>query len=49
MAVENSIIGDSKIKNDYDNKNTSYKTLTQLLYGDDTRIEDKLDHKQQVK
>lgn len=38
-----------KIKNDYDNKNTSYKTLTQLLYGDNTRIEDKLDHKQKDK
>lgn len=36
-----------KIKDDYDNKNTSYKTLNQLLYGDDSRIEDKLDHKQQ--
>ena len=38
-----------KIKNDYDNKNTSYKTLTQLLYDDNTRIEDKLDHKQKDK
>ena len=35
-----------KIKDDYDNKNISYKTLSQLLYGDDTRAEDKLDHKQ---
>jgi len=35
-----------KIKDDYDNKNTSYKTLSQLLYGDDTRAEDKLNHKQ---
>ena len=35
-----------KIKDDYDSKNTSYKTLNQLLYGDDTRTEDKLDHKQ---
>lgn len=34
-----------KIKDDYDNKNTSYKTLDQLLYGDDTRTEDKLNHK----
>lgn len=36
-----------KIKDDYDNKNNFYKTLNQLLYGDDTRIEDKLEHKQQ--
>lgn len=36
-----------KIKDDYDNKNTAYKTLNQLLYGDDIRTEDKLDHKQQ--
>ena len=35
-----------KIKDDYDNKNTSYKTLNQFLYGNDTRTEDKLDHKQ---
>jgi len=35
-----------KIKDDYDNKNTAYKTLSQLLYADDTRTEDKLDHKQ---
>lgn len=33
-----------KIKDDYDVKNTSYKTLNQLLYGNDTRIEDKLEH-----
>ncbi len=36
-----------KIKDDYDNKDNSYKTLNQLLYADDTRIEDKLEHKQQ--
>ncbi len=36
-----------KIKDDYDYKKTSYKTVNQLLYGKDTRIEDKLDHKQQ--
>lgn len=38
-----------KIKDDYDNKNNSYKTLNQLLYGDDTdtRVDEKLDHKQQ--
>ena len=35
-----------KIKDDYDVKNTSYKTLNQLLYGDNTRSEDKLVHKQ---
>lgn len=35
-----------KIKNDYDNKEGTYKTLNQLLYGDDTRIEDKLAYKQ---
>jgi hypothetical protein len=34
----------TRIKDDYDNKESSYKTLNQLLYGDDTRIEDKLDH-----
>ena len=37
----------SKIKDDYDNKNTSYKTLNQLLYGEDTRNEEKLEHNQQ--
>lgn len=36
-----------KIKDDYDIRNTEYKTLNQLLYGNNTRIEDKLDHKQQ--
>ncbi|MCT7473666.1 hypothetical protein [Aliarcobacter cryaerophilus] len=36
----------SKIKDDYDNKNTPYKTLNQLLYEDDSRIEEKLDHTQ---
>ena len=36
----------TRIKDDYDNKESSYKTLNQLLYGDDTRIEDKLDHKE---
>lgn len=35
-----------KIKDDYDLKQTPYKTLNQLLYGDDTRISDSLDHKQ---
>ena len=37
-----------KIKDDYDNKNTSYKTLNQLLYEDDTdtRVDEKLEHKQ---
>lgn len=37
-----------KIKDDYDNKNTSYKTLNQLLYEDDTdtRVNEKLEHKQ---
>lgn len=37
-----------KIKDDYDNKNNSYKTLNQLLYGDntDSRINEKLEHKQ---
>lgn len=37
----------SKIKDDYDNKNISYKTLNQLLYEDDTRTEEKLEHNQQ--
>jgi hypothetical protein len=37
----------SKIKDDYDNKENSYKTLNQLLYEDDSRIEEKLDHTQQ--
>ena len=37
----------SKIKDDYDNNNTSYKTLNQLLYEDDTRTEEKLEHNQQ--
>ena len=37
----------SKIKDDYDNKETSYKTLNQLLYEDDTRTEEKLEHNQQ--
>lgn len=36
----------TRIKDDYDNKESSYKTLNQLLHGDDTRIEDKLDHKE---
>lgn len=36
----------SKIKDDYDNKENSYKTLNQLLYEDDSRIEEKLDHTQ---
>lgn len=39
----------SKIKDDYDKKNNSYKTLNQLLYGNDTRSEDKLEHKQKEK
>ncbi|MBP6714979.1 MAG: hypothetical protein KA157_13645 [Aliarcobacter sp.] len=37
----------SKIKDDYDNKETSYKTLNQLLYEEDTRTEEKLEHNQQ--
>lgn len=37
----------SKIKDDYDNKENSYKTLNQLLYEDNSRIEEKLDHTQQ--
>ena len=37
----------SKIKDDYDNKENSYKTLNQLLYEDDSRIEEKLEHTQQ--
>lgn len=36
----------TRIKDDYDNKESSYKTLNQLLHGDDKRIEDKLDHKE---
>ena len=35
-----------KIKDDYDNKSTPYKTLNQLLYNDETREEDILEHKQ---
>lgn len=38
-----------KIKDDYDNKNTSYKTLNQLLYDEDVRVEDRLAHKQKNK
>jgi hypothetical protein len=37
----------TRIKDDYDNKENSYKTLNQLLYEDDSRIEEKLDHTQQ--
>ena len=37
----------SKIKDDYDNKESSYKTLNQLLYEEDTRTEEKLEHNQQ--
>lgn len=37
-----------KIKDDYDHKNSSYKTLNELLYGDDTdsRVDERLEHKQ---
>lgn len=35
----------TKIKDDYDHKHSSYKTLNQLLYGEDTRTGDSLDHK----
>lgn len=36
----------SKIKDDYDHNHSSYKTLNQLFYGEDTRTGDSLDHKQ---
>lgn len=36
----------NKIKDDYDHKHSSYKTLNQMLYGEDTRTDDSLDHKQ---
>jgi hypothetical protein len=39
----------NKIKDDYDNKHSSYQTLNQLLYGEDTRTADSLDHKQKEK
>jgi len=39
----------SKIKDDYDNNKPSYKTLNQLLYGEDTKSSDSLDHKQKEK